>query len=180
MHIYIILLITLDITVYLIYLYYIHKCTLKKRFNTTRECQKLLYNYNHRFECKCGNKSYFEVSNFGRVCKICKKKYSVTNGTIFHNVRFGLLKAFRIVLKEYNNSFTSSSSKIALDFKITQKTAWIFIDKVRKDKENVINLIEFKKDSKKVTKEIPDVFIKKLKMVMEEVEKLRINPNEPF
>jgi hypothetical protein len=119
----------------------------------TQQCKRLLYNYNRDFKCKCGcTAEPYEVSDFGRVCPNCKKKYSVTNGTAFHKVKFGLLKAFRIVLKDYDESFESSSSKIAIEFKITQKTAWNFLNKIRKDKDYIINLIEFKKGSKELTK----------------------------
>lgn len=146
------------------------------KLKSTRQCKGLLYNYNHNFKCKCGcTAKPYEVSDFGRVCSNCKKKYSVTNGTIFHKVKFGLLKAFRIVIKDYDESFESSSSKIAIEFKITQKTAWNFLNKIRKDKDYIINLIEFKKGSKKLTKRPNKKNIALLKKALKKEEKRNIN-----
>jgi len=123
---------------------------------------------------------FYNVSDFGRVCTKCKNKYSVTNGTIFKNVKFGLLKAFRIVIKEHNNSFTSSSVEVSNEFKITQKTAWNFLNKIRGKQGYVIDLVEFlnnsnenkKKQIEKSSKPTKRDYDKVLKY-LEKMDKLR-------
>ena len=74
-------------------------------------------------------------------CKKCDTRISITNGTIFHNVRFGLLKAFRIVFKYHKNNFSLSSVEVSKEFDITQKTAWKFLNKINKNKEEVSEFI---------------------------------------
>lgn len=111
--------------------------------HTTRDLKKRLINYNRNLICSCGNEDLTVLANSYLFCKKCKKKYSVTHATILHNVRFGLLKAFKILIKDYNNSFNSKSTEIAKEFKITQKTAWNFLKRIRNNKEKVKDLIEF-------------------------------------
>ena len=130
-------------------MFYILKYTTFLIVKSTRDCKNLLNRYRGNFVCKCGNRESIKQTSLVEVCSKCKLKYSVTNGTIFHNVRFGLLKAFRIVIEEYKNSFTSSSTQVAKKYKITQKTAWLFLDKIRKNKDGVIDFVEFINNPKK-------------------------------
>ena len=138
---------------------------------STREAKRYLFNYNQDLVCKCGNSDFYNVSGFGRSCTKCKKKYSVTNGTIFHNVRFGFLKAFRIVIREYNNNFTSYKTAIAKEFKISPKTARKFLNKIRNNKEKVIDLIQFKNKPKKKKHKSRRSDSKKLNKFLKDTEK---------
>src|SRR5690554_4231399 len=104
---------------------------------STRDCKRYLFNYTQDLKCACGNEWFYKVSDFGRVCSSCKKKYSVTNGTVFKNLKFGLLKGFRIAFMEYGNSFTSSSVEVSKEFNITQKTAWNFLSKIRNNQSYI-------------------------------------------
>lgn len=128
---------------------------------STRQCEIHLFNYkcNINFKCSCGyNQPPLFLKKYSFGCRKCKKKYSVTNGTIFHNVRFGLLKAFRIVHKEYQNNFSSDISLIAKEYNLTYKTAKSFLMKIRTKKESVKKLMEFdvnkgRQDRKKIENE---------------------------
>jgi hypothetical protein len=127
---------------------------------STRQCKKILlsYKYTFEFKCNCGNEEEpLNLINYELACGKCKKKYSATNGTIFHNLRFGLLKAMRICQKEYNSSFTSKSSEISIEFKITLKSSRLFLRKIRANKDEVSKILEpnYKK-AKKIKKRIKD------------------------
>ncbi len=96
-----------------------------------------------KFKCSCGSEEKpLILKNYELACRKCKKKYSLTNGTIFHNLRFGLLKAMRIIQKEYANSFTTKSSQIAKEFKITLKSSRLFLRKTRANKKEVKKILE--------------------------------------
>src|SRR3954470_20842524 len=75
---------------------------------------------------KCGccvyTKSY---TSFARRCKQCRYDESATARTIFHNLKFGLLKAFYGVLR-YCKKKGMSSCELAKEIGVTQKTAWLF------------------------------------------------------
>lgn len=157
------------------------------RIKTTRDCKRYLFNYNQDLICSCGNEFFYKVSDFGRVCAKCRKKYSAINGTMFCNVRFGLLKAFRIVFKEYNNDFTSSSVEVSKEFKISQKTAWKFLNKIRSNADVVIDLVEFVDNSQQnLIKPLSQISkyeksqINKIDKHFDEVEKLKNKSNLSF
>lgn len=163
-------------------MFYILKYTTFLIVKSTRDCKNLLNRYRGDFVCKCGNKKSLKQTSLVKVCSKCKLKYSVTNGTIFHNVRFGLLKAFRIVIEEYNNSFASSSTEVAKKHKITQKTAWLFLNKIRKNKDNVADFVEVIVDpkSRKKIHKPKQSNVDKLKAYLKKKNKLEDKFNSPF
>ena len=112
------------------------------KFKSSRQCERILLELKKYFYCSCGYKGrpYISKNSLINICPDCKKKYSPTNGTIFHNLRFGLLKAFNIVEKEIENNYSSKSAEVAKEFKITQKTAWHFLSKIRNNKLEIDKL----------------------------------------
>jgi len=112
---------------------------------TKNRCRKILCSSMPKFECgKCGSKeSPYESKEYMRICKNCKTKYSATNGTLFHGVRFGLLKAFRIVKEDCDNDFTSSVTSISKKYKIHRTTARLFLKKIRSKKDEVERLVMY-------------------------------------
>ena len=116
---------------------------MKAMYNlNTNKCQRILSRIRPKFECrKCQCTEYYKSTNTQMICKNCKNKYSITNGTLFHWVRFGLLKAFRIVIEDYGNDFTSSVTSISKKYKITRRTAWLFLKKIRSRKDEVKELV---------------------------------------
>lgn len=104
-------------------------------FNTSEKCKKYLANYKWKegFNCsKCNNVQYWKgIKQFTRVCKNCRHVESVTSNTFFHKVKFDLRKAFLIIFEMSTSSKGTSSVNIGQRYEINQKTAWLFMSKVR-------------------------------------------------
>lgn len=84
------------------------------------------------YQCiKCNSSDYTKGNSFlDRRCKKCKYNESATANTIFHGVKFPLVKAFLICYR-MSTKKGMSSYEIAKEVGITQKTAWIFCAKLR-------------------------------------------------
>jgi hypothetical protein len=85
------------------------------------------------YKCqRCENQKYvyFEKHNT-RECTKCRYKESATAGTLFHKVKFGIQKAFCIAFEMTCTTKSLSSTQAAKRYGITQKTAWLFMQKVR-------------------------------------------------
>ena len=120
---------------------------------SSKQYERILYDLKNKIVCSCGfnGKPYKSKDSLIRICPDCKKKFSPTNGTIFHNVRFGLVKAFMILKKDIEKNYTSTSSEVAKEFKITQKTAWYFLKKIRNNKQEAKTIISHYEDPNKKT-----------------------------
>lgn len=107
----------------------------QERFNTEQKCKEYLseIKWGNGFHCSiCNHDQYFKgFKPFTRACKKCKRIDSVTANTLFHKVKFGLHKAFWIVFEMSCSSKGMSSVQVAKRLGITQKTAWLFMQKVR-------------------------------------------------
>jgi len=64
-------------------------------------------------------------------CTRCGYDESATAGTLFHKLKFPILKAFRICYLLSINDEGCSSYQISREFKISQETAWYFKRKVQ-------------------------------------------------
>jgi len=99
------------------------------------KCQAYLANikWSNGFHCPvCNYNQYFNgYKAHSRVCKKCRRIDSVTANTLFHKVKFGLRKAFWIVFEMSCSTKSISSTQVARRVGITQKTAWLFMHKVR-------------------------------------------------
>ncbi len=87
------------------------------------------------FSCSKCNHSYYWINKkdpFVRVCKGCRHIESVTANTLFHKVKFSLRKAFLIIFEMSTTTKGCSSPVLARKYGINQKTAWLFMFKVRK------------------------------------------------
>ena len=74
--------------------------------------------------CKKGYRGRF-------VCPYCKNKFSATVGTIFENSKIGLRKWFIAMYLISSHKKGISSNQLAKDIKVTQKTAWYMLHKIR-------------------------------------------------
>ncbi len=104
------------------------------RFKTDENCKEYLarIKWNDGFEClKCGHKRSQERRDFSRTCNICSHQESATANTLFHKVKFGVRKAFFIVFEMGTSTKSISASYAAVRFGITEKTARLFMHKVR-------------------------------------------------
>ncbi len=118
----------------------------RRVFAKTIDCQRALYQIgiDEKFECyRCGNKQhYLNRKDYSKMCTMCKSKTMVTRDTIFHNLRFGLLKGFKIMDEMEKSDYKLSSVFISRKFGITQSTSWKFLNKVKKNKDFVSGLLD--------------------------------------
>lgn len=89
------------------------------------------------FKCACGGEEHYRVKNYQRRCKSCKAKRFVTYGTIFHNIKFGLLKAYKIAEYSYKRQYQVSIAEVATKFGVTRKTASSFLEKLNENQNEV-------------------------------------------
>ncbi len=105
-----------------------------ERFKTDLDCIEYLAHmkWSESYEClKCGHKASQTRSNFSRVCNKCSHIESATANTLFHKVKFGVRKAFFICFEMTTTTKSLSASYVAERFGVTEKTARLFMHKVR-------------------------------------------------
>jgi hypothetical protein len=138
---------------------------LKKAFSSIERCYLPLLNYEVKTCIKCGNeKFYTTIKNFEKACKKCKTRYKTTYNTLFHNVRFGLLKAFHIYIEVVYEKPQPKASELARRHNLTYKTAYNFKQKVIKD-FSFMNLENYLKKNKLSNEEKLMRFIEEMKNV---------------
>ncbi|MDT0641400.1 IS1595 family transposase [Zunongwangia sp. F363] len=109
------------------------------RFKTDEDCKEYLarIKWNDGFECrKCGHKKSQVRKDFSRTCNICSHQESATSNTLFHKVKFGVRKAFFIVFEMATSTKSLSASYVSVRFGVTEKTARLFMHKVREAMES--------------------------------------------
>ncbi|MDT0678478.1 IS1595 family transposase [Autumnicola musiva] len=109
------------------------------RFKTDEDCKEYLagIKWNDGFECrKCGHKKSQVRKDFSRTCNICSHQESATSNTLFHKVKFGVRKAFFIVFEMATSTKSLSASYVSVGFGVTEKTARLFMHKVREAMES--------------------------------------------
>jgi predicted RNA-binding Zn-ribbon protein involved in translation (DUF1610 family) len=106
----------------------------QKRFPDEKSCMEYLskIQWADGFLCpKCGNKKYCKGhKEHIRQCTKCNYLMSPTSGTLFHKVKFPLLKAFYIVYYVSTNKKGISSTELSRKLELRQKTCWLFKQKV--------------------------------------------------
>jgi len=79
-------------------------------------------------------------------CYGCRKKFSVKVGTIFHNSKLPLVKWYIAIFMFTSHKRGVSSHQLARDLKITQKSAWHMLHRIREifdiEKPSFENLVE--------------------------------------
>ena len=104
------------------------------RFKTDEDCKEYLagIKWDDGFECrKCGHKKSQVRKDFSRTCNICSHQESATSNSLFHKVKFGVRKAFFIVFEMTTSTKSLSASYVSVRFGVTEKTARLFMHKVR-------------------------------------------------
>lgn len=108
----------------------------QERFNTPEDC--LIYlsrlKWEDGFVCKkCGHThSCAGKTPHSRQCTSCRYIESPTSQTLFHQVKFDLLKAFYIVYFVSTNKKGITSTELSRKLDLRQKTCWAFKRKVMK------------------------------------------------
>ncbi len=87
----------------------------------------------------CGCEKSYKIEN-GKRFKCgnsnCHKKYSVTTGTIFSGSNLPYTKLVAAIYIGLSDNIDISSIKLADVLKTTQKTAWVILDDLRKNKDD--------------------------------------------
>ena len=105
-----------------------------ERFKSNEDCKEYLayMKWTEGYEClKCGHKAGQKRRDFSMVCNKCSHIESATANTLFHKVKFGIRKAFFICFEMSTTTKSLSASHIGVRFGITEKTARLFMHKVR-------------------------------------------------
>jgi transposase-like protein len=104
------------------------------RFRTDDDCLEYLseIKWHEGFICvKCGHSRYQTRKHHGRICNKCSHIESATANTLFHKVKFGVRKAFYICFEMSTTTKSLSASYMANRVGVTEKTARLFMHKVR-------------------------------------------------
>lgn len=104
------------------------------RFKTDLDCSVYLASvkWSDGYTCrKCGHDKSQIRKNQSRCCNKCGHIESPIVDTLFHRVRFGLLKAFYICFEMSNSTKSISATQMGLRVGVTEKTARLFMHKVR-------------------------------------------------
>lgn len=106
-----------------------------ERFKTEEDCRNYLLElkWGKGFRCsRCSCKKAVRSKTwYYRRCKSCNYDESATAGTLFHKLKFPLLKAFHMLFRISINKKGSSSVQLAKEFGVNQKTAWLFRQKAQ-------------------------------------------------
>ncbi len=120
-------------------------------FISDEKCYEFLANlkWNKGFTCrKCGNTNYCAGKTpFSRRCTKCKSEESPTSGTIFHNCKFPISKAFYIAYNVCKGKEDVSTYEYARRLSLRQMTCWNFKVKIRNALNAMDSLSETEKSS---------------------------------
>jgi len=108
----------------------------QERFGTKEDCLRYLVElkWGDGYRCsKCGHTHYCDGgAKMSRQCTSCRYVESPTAGTLFHKVKFDLVKAFYIVYFVSTNKKGITSTELSRKLDLRQKTCWAFKRKVMK------------------------------------------------
>ncbi|UAM96692.1 IS1595 family transposase [Polaribacter litorisediminis] len=104
------------------------------RFKTDENCKEYLANFKWElgFNClKCKHTKSQIRKDFSRTCNKCSHTETASANTLFHKVKFGLRKAFFMCFEMSTTTKSLSASYMGVRFGVTEKTARLFMHKVR-------------------------------------------------
>jgi len=106
------------------------------KFSTQESCIEYLEKkrWNNQPACPyCGSTNNYKAKDRHRHhCNSCRKSFSVTIGTIFHDTRLPLQKWFLAITLILNAKKGISSRQLARDLELPVKTAWSLSHRIRK------------------------------------------------
>lgn len=79
-------------------------------------------------------------------CKRCRKRFTVTVGTMFEGSHVSLKKWFYAIYLFLNHKKGISSVQLAKDINVTQKTAWFMLNRIRYNFEDKVR-VQFKEET---------------------------------
>jgi hypothetical protein len=108
---------------------------IEELFESDEKCLEFLADlkWDEGFVCrKCGNTNYCSgKAPFSRRCTRCKSEESATTGTIFHNCKFPISKAFYIAYNVCKGKEELSTYEFARRLSLRQMTCWKFKNKIQ-------------------------------------------------
>ena len=108
---------------------------LNELFQSDEKCFEFLaeLKWKNGFECrKCGNLNYCTGKTpHARRCTKCKTEESAAAGTIFHNCKFPVSKAFYIAYNVCKGKEDLSTYEFARRLSLRQMTCWNFKTKIQ-------------------------------------------------
>lgn len=114
---------------------------LEELFQSDDKCLEFIagLKWSEGFICrKCGNKNHCPGKTpHSRRCTRCKSEESATSGTMFHNCKFPVSKAFYIAYNVCKSNMDISSYEFARRLSLRQMTCWKFKDRIKKTLENM-------------------------------------------
>lgn len=114
---------------------------LQELFNSDEKCFEFLaeLKWEKGFICrKCGNTNYCDGKTpYSRRCTKCKAEESAAAGTIFHNCKFPVSKAFYIAYNVCRGKEDLSTYEYARRLSLRQMTCWNFKSKIRHALEEI-------------------------------------------
>jgi hypothetical protein len=124
---------------------------LEEMFRDDEKCLKFLAEakWKEGFVCrKCGNTNYCRGKTpHSRRCTKCKTEESAAAGTIFHNCKFPLHKAFFIAWNVCRGSEEVSTYEFARKLSLRQMTCWNFKTKIKLALNEMDSLTESERES---------------------------------
>lgn len=101
-----------------------------KFFKSEDDCKQYLFDikWKEGYKCRrCGcTKSYKGKTRFHLRCQDCRYDESVTANTVFHKLKIPLLKAFGMSFRIAVKKKGMSTTELAREFSINQKSSWLF------------------------------------------------------
>ena len=110
-----------------------------ERFKTNEDCMAYLahFKWSNGYKCvKCGHVASQIRRDNSRTCNKCSHTESAMSNTLFHKVKFGIRKAFFICFEIATTTQSLSASYMAERYGITEKTARLFMNKVKEAKKS--------------------------------------------
>jgi hypothetical protein len=124
---------------------------IKELFQNEEKCYEFLaeLKWSDGFICrKCGNTNYCSGKTpWSRRCTKCKTEESAASGTIFHNCKFPINKAFYIAYNVCKGNEDLSTYEFARRLSLRQMTCWNFKTKIRHALQEMNTLSTYEKSS---------------------------------
>lgn len=106
-----------------------------EKFKSEEDCQAYLAHlkWSKGYSCiKCRHTLYVKGKKEGhRRCQQCAYEESFTSGTLFHKIKFPLLKAFHICFRVCVRKKGMSTVELSKELNLQQKTCWLFKRKIQ-------------------------------------------------
>jgi hypothetical protein len=124
---------------------------LKELFSSDEKCYEFLaeLKWGDGFTCrKCGNTNHCTGKTpHSRRCTKCKTEESSSAGTIFHNCKFPISKAFYIAYNVCKGKEDLSTYEFARRLALRQMTCWNFKTKIQQALMHMESLTDIEKSS---------------------------------